>query len=249
MNDVVNRLLDELKQSHQSQLALTKDLSQKKQEYKSTETKDLYTALAKAQAEMGMASLNTQNPYFKTRYADLSEIVKVSRPALSKNGLSVTQQIISNDDGGNVLITTLAHNSGQYIESRMRIIPPKSDVQTLGSYITYLRRYSYAALVGIVTGDEDDDGEEVMADQRKAFAKGPAQVNYEPKKQPYETISRDQLVELELELANYPDIAQEVLERLNITSLADMRKAMYSSAIKRVREIIRDRQTIETDKK
>lgn len=249
MTDVINRLLDELKQMNQSQIAYAKDFGAKKQEYKSTETKDLYAALAKAQGEMGMASLNTQNPYFKTRYADLSEIVKVSRPALSKYALSVTQQIISKDDGGNVLVTTLAHSSGQYIESNMRIVPPKSDVQTLGSYITYLRRYSYAALVGIVTGDEDDDGEEVMADQRKAFAKGPAQVNYEPKKQPYETISRDQLVELELELAEFPDIAEEVLEKLQLQSLADMKKQMYASAIKRVREIKRERASIEPEKK
>lgn len=169
MEFAIKQLLEEIKLLQQEKI---EEIRKKENinSYRSSDTKELFTALAKAQAEMEAASLNAQNPFFKNRYADLAQIVKTSRPALTKHGLSVLQPIISHDDGNTYLITMLAHASGQYIESRLRINPPKSDVQTLGSYITYLRRYSYAALVGIVTSDEDDDGETAVSLQRENSA-------------------------------------------------------------------------------
>lgn len=243
MDNVVLHLLDELKKANDLYLQQLKNAKDKKPQHKSIETKDLYAALAKAQAEIQNASLNASNPYFKTRYTDLAEIVRVSRPALTKHGLSVTQQIISDDSGANTLITTLAHSSGQYVESSVRILPPKSDVQTLGSYISYLRRYSLASLICVVSSDEDDDAETVLADQRALLAKGPAINAYKPKEQPYEAITKEQLIELELELADVPDLAEEIMEKLQIQSLADMRKTNYSSAIRRIREIKQQRAT------
>lgn len=141
------------------------------QQHRSSELKDLFAALAKAQAEMSMAGLSSENPYFKTRYADLAAIVKASRPALTKHGLSIIQQIITHDDGQTMLHTLLCHSSGQWIESRIRINPPKNDVQSMGSYITYLRRYSITALCGIVASDEDDDGQLAAASERELTTK------------------------------------------------------------------------------
>lgn len=135
--------------------------------HRSEELKDLFTALAKAQAEMETAELSSSNPFFKTRYADLAAIVKASRPALTKHGLSIIQQIISHEDGQTMLHTMLCHTSGQWVESRVRIVPPKNDVQSIGSYITYLRRYSIAAICGIVSSD-DDDGEMAVAHNRQS---------------------------------------------------------------------------------
>lgn len=205
---------------------------------RSEDLKELFTALAKAQAEMRTAGMSSENPYFKSRYADLTEVVRASRPSLSKNGLSVIQQILPNDDGQNMLHTILSHTSGQWIESRMRILPAKSDVQSIGSYITYLRRYSYAALVGVVTANEDDDGELAVATERDLFAKGTAlNTKYNPKEQSYESITKDQLDEIEYEIAQYPDIAEMILEGMKIQSLADLPKTKFMAAIKRVREI------------
>ena len=205
---------------------------------RSPELAELFTALSKAQAEMSAAGLNHENPYFKSKYADLADIVKVSRPALSKNGLSVIQQILPNDDGQNILHCILAHSSGQWIETRMRILPAKSDVQSLASYITYLRRYSYAAIVGVVVSNEDDDGELAVYDQRQTAAKGVAiNTKYNPKEQSYESITIEQLNELEYELAEYPDICEQVLEGLKIQSLADMPKSKFLVSANRIREI------------
>ena len=146
------------------------------QPHRSSELKDLFAALCKAQAEMETAELSSENPFFKTRYADLAAIVKASRPALTKHGLSIIQQIITGDDGNTLLHTMLCHTSGQWVESRVRIVPPKNDVQSIGSYITYLRRYSIAAICGIVSSD-DDDGEMAVAHNRPVQAK-PAQAKY-----------------------------------------------------------------------
>ena len=118
----------------------------------------------------------------------------------------------------------------------MRIVPPKSDIQTLGSYITYLRRYSYATLVGIVTSDEDDDGEVAMIADRKILAKGPTN-KYNPKDQDYHTITKEQLEELEYELEDYEDLADEIMDKMKLQSLADMPKNRFATAIKRIREI------------
>lgn len=204
-----------------------------------SETIDLLaTALAKAQSEMPVAKKDSENPYFKSNYADLAEIVSVSRPCLSKNGLSVTQNIITDDSGATMLHTILMHSSGQWTESTMRVVPPKNDIQTISSYITYLKRINYAALMGVVASDEDDDAEVAVATTRETFAKGTAlNHKYNPRVESAEVVSRDQIDEMEYELAEYPDIAQQVLDGLKIQSIADVPRSKYGITIRRIREI------------
>lgn len=130
-----------------------------------SESKDLdklFTALAKAQLEMLPAKTSSSNPFFKSKYADLASVVRSSRKALSMNGLAVVQRVVRQGSAGMTLLTRLGHSSGQWIESSMTVNPPKQDIQSLGSYLTYLRRYTYAAIVGVVASDEDDDGESAM---------------------------------------------------------------------------------------
>lgn len=207
-----------------------------KDEYRSSEVKDLFAALAKAQGDMPAASLNKTNPYFKSRYADFSEIVKASRPSLTKNGLGVLQEIKITEDGQSVLHTILTHASGQWIESRMRIIPPKNDIQSISSYVTYLKRLCYASLIGVAIGEDDDDGEVAMANAREIIAKGPSNA-YNPKEQSHDTITKEQLEELEYELQSCPDLAEEIMDKLRLQSLADMPKTKYHISVQRIREI------------
>jgi hypothetical protein len=123
---------------------------------------ELFAALAKAQAQMQVAFNNSDNPFFKSKYANFAEIVQASRPALSSNGLSIIQRVVTLVDGSMLLHSVLGHSSGQYIDSTLKISPSKTDIQSLGSYITYLKRYAYAALVAVCTDSEDDDGESAM---------------------------------------------------------------------------------------
>lgn len=130
-------------------------------QHESESIDQLATALAKAQLEMEPAKPSSSNPFFKSKYAPLPSIVKASRPSLGKYGLAVIQRIMRQGSAGMTLLTRLCHASGQWIESSMTVNPPKQDIQTLGSYLTYLRRYNYASMVGVVT-DDDDDGEMAM---------------------------------------------------------------------------------------
>lgn len=205
---------------------------------RSLELKDLFASLAQAQSEMPSVVGNKENPYFKERFIDFGDMVQAARPSLTKYGLSVLQQILPNDDGQMILHTILSHESGQWIESRMRIIPPKSDVRTLDSYITSLKRCSYGSLVGIIGSGDDDDGEYANATEREVFAKGTAlNTKYNPKDNKLETIGKDQLEELEYELEDFNDIAEQLLDGLKIQNLADIPKSKFISSINRIRAI------------
>lgn len=107
---------------------------------------------------------------YKFKYADLSACVKAASPALKEHGLSVAQLI---NDGK--LITILSHKSGQWLKSELTLPPQGVDYQAFGSAITYLKRYSYCAILGIVADTDDDAnmacGNEVnIKDRRPAKA-------------------------------------------------------------------------------
>ncbi len=126
----------------------------------------LATALAKAQSEMTVAAKNQKNPFFKSSYADFEAIINASRPALTKHGLSIVQPPFIYEDGNSYLVTILMHASGQWIKSKARHNPPKTDIQSLSSYNTYLKRMCYTSLVGVATG-EDDDGQAAVSYPRQ----------------------------------------------------------------------------------
>jgi hypothetical protein len=121
---------------------------------RTSETIDqLALALATAQAEMKNAKPNKSNSHFKNKYADLAEIRDTVTPALSKNGIAVSQG--TDTEGTSILvITRLIHKSGQWIESRFPIAYDKP--QAMGSAYTYAKRYSLAAICNIAAEEDDD---------------------------------------------------------------------------------------------
>jgi hypothetical protein len=121
-------------------------------------TDDLAAALAKAQGAMTNAPLNKTNPHFKSKYADLAAIRDATIPALSANGLALTQTT-KITESGLILLTTLRHISGQFVESEWPIVISKP--QEMGSALTYGKRYSWAAMCGI-SAEDDDDGNEAQ---------------------------------------------------------------------------------------
>lgn len=196
---------------------------------------ELYGALAKAQGEFKTAHESTTNSFFKSRYADFEEVVSASRPALSKHGLAVLQIIRRNDQGQNILHSRLSHSSGQWIASVMLINPSKEDVQAMGSYITYLKRYAYAALVGVVSSAEDDDAEINMS--RKPEPKFHKEIMKEvmPEEKVLErTITKEQYEQLMDQLEGHPDLAEKVLQAMKLHSLADMPKSVYQATFNRI---------------
>ena len=124
---------------------------------KSESIKELAAALAKAQGEMRGAVKDSANPFFKSTYADLSSVVDAIRSAFASNGLSYIQSVEPSDKDEVRVETTLLHASGEWIACGMLALPvSKHDAQGFGSALTYARRYSLSAAVGIAP--EDDDG-------------------------------------------------------------------------------------------
>jgi len=119
---------------------------------------ELAKALCKAQTSMKPVIADSENPFFKSKYADLAAVWENCRKPLTDNGLSVVQ-ILENENGHVIVKTVLLHESGEWISSRLALTPVKTDPQSTGSAITYGRRYSLAALVGVCAEDEDDDAE------------------------------------------------------------------------------------------
>lgn len=122
---------------------------------------EIATALSKAQAEIKHAEKSAENPAFKRdgkvlRYATLADVWDACREPLTKHGLSVVQ-IPKRTDHGVAVITTLLHTSGQMITGELEMPIGNATAQSIGSAITYARRYALSALVGIAP-DEDDDG-------------------------------------------------------------------------------------------
>lgn len=133
---------------------------------KSESISKLAMALVKAQAEMPVALFDAKNPFLKYKYATLGAVVSASKPILSKFGLAITQFPFSQE--GRVGVTSiLLHESGEYIEYSISLVPETTKGMTLsqatGVVITYLRRYSWAAILGMYA-DEDGDGENAAVD-------------------------------------------------------------------------------------
>ena len=116
----------------------------------------LFAALALAQSEVENATKGSTNPHFKSKNADLAEVLNTVRPVYSKHGIAIVQS--TGFDGGMVSVTTaLVHKEGGYVTSVASCTPAKTDGQGVGAATTYLRRYSLAAACGVA--QEDDDGQ------------------------------------------------------------------------------------------
>lgn len=122
-----------------------------------TEKLNLFAkAFIEAQKEMGNATKDSKNPFFKSKYADLNSVREACLPALNAHGIAVLQPIVQ-VDGKNFVKTLLLHESGESMEGLTEILFAKqNDPQAQGSGITYARRYGLQSLVNI--GAEDDDG-------------------------------------------------------------------------------------------
>lgn len=117
---------------------------------------EIATAMAKAQKVIKGAKKDSANPFFKSTYADLASVVDACRDALADNGIAVVQTPSATDDGRVSVTTMLVHGSGQWMSDALTVKPKDDGAQAMGSVITYLRRYSLAAFVGVAP--EDDDG-------------------------------------------------------------------------------------------
>ena len=115
----------------------------------------LMPALIKAQSEMGVATKGADNPFYRSKYADLAEVIETCKDALNTNGICFLQPILTGHKGVCVK-TMLIHASGEYLSATVDFPVGKVDSQEYGKAISYARRYSLQSLLSIPA--EDDDG-------------------------------------------------------------------------------------------
>ena len=181
----------------------------------------LAEALAGAQAEIENAAKKSNNPHFKSKYADLAEVINTARPVLSKHGLSVTQWP-SFADGLVSVETLLAHKSGEWIANTASAPADKLTAQGVGSAITYLRRYSLAALACIA--QEDDDGNAASQREAKPAAK-PA---------PFETIDTERAALLDNNIKAAGGDLDAILRHFQVTSLRELTPQQADAVQKKI---------------
>lgn len=123
---------------------------------KMTEIKNIANALVAAQMEMEKALKQANNPHFRSKYADLGNVMDACLPALNKHGIALIQPTGENEHGRYVETKLLHGESGESLSCRVPLIVAKNDMQGYGSAVTYARRYGLMAMAGIAP--EDDDG-------------------------------------------------------------------------------------------
>ena len=158
-----------------------------------SENDKLPAVLAKAQMELKKAIKSADNPYFKSKYAGLDEVIEACRNVLNKHGIAVTQTVeyvpehtkIPTDydpvtyPPHTVLVTTLLYGD-QSIRSVMPLEYKRGDMQSLGSAMTYARRYSLQSICCLATDEPDDDGNKAVG-EKNVEAKVNKRSNYKPK--------------------------------------------------------------------
>ncbi|HNG96930.1 MAG TPA: ERF family protein [Candidatus Absconditabacterales bacterium] len=115
----------------------------------------LSKALAIFREEVSVIAKQTNNPFFKSKYADLPSILEGIKEPLKKSGLSLFHKAENSEDGYYLISTLTETESGESISSAFPLFGSKP--QEVGSSLTYARRYNTLALLDIPT-DEDDDG-------------------------------------------------------------------------------------------
>jgi len=192
-------------------------MSEQKQEL------SFYDDLIKVQSQLKSVGKSSLNPHFKNKYANLTDILAQVKPALNSNNFFLTQKILIKD-GGEILRTEITHKSGQVLDSEAPLnVADRNNPQKYGSAITYMRRYSLTALLGIE--EEDDDGQK--ATQQKVPVDRPLN--------PAEIATLQKIIDKVSEID--PDFSIITMcEALKVKSLAEIKHNRFNNIVSRLTE-------------
>lgn len=145
----------------------------------SQEIGELAKSLIAVQAKLKPIVKDSTNPHFKNKYASLDGIMGEVRPALTEENLALVQGG-SEANGGVCVTTMLIHGSGQWISFDYQMPLEKPTAQSVGSAITYGRRYGVCSILGLATEEDDDGNAASSAKKRREWRETPARVNSIP---------------------------------------------------------------------
>lgn len=209
--------------------------------YESDNVEKISEAFAQAQLEYDPIVKNCEisGKAYSFAYASLDEVLNIIRPSLAKHGLSF-HQFTKESAENNVLMlhSRLRHSSGQWFESRMRVIVTGDKIQDLGIALTYYRRYSALMLLGHHPENEDNDGTiDVNARKRsveKFVTSDPVKTAVQASKG-YGRINETELADLEHELQGHPEMCERLKKQLGLGRLSDMAAEDYRPIITKIR--------------
>ena len=160
----------------------------------------VYAAFVRAQMKFGKALKSSANPYFKSKYADLATCVEAVIDGLHSEGFALTQPTEIHTEGIHVR-TVLLHESGGLLMMGELFMPAiKNDPQGFGSALTYARRYSLLAAMGLAP--EDDDGNLASRPQE------PKNIKHSPTQGSFDSLPPNRQAIIQ-------DVAEAIVERLN----------------------------------
>ena len=188
---------------------------------KSESITELAKALSQFQAEVQNPKNTADNPFFNSKYAPLNDVLNLVRPLLSKHGLSILQS--PSGDGQNIIISSiLMHSSGEWIEPDPLVLKAdKPTAQGAGSAITYGRRYSISAILGI-SSEDDDDGNHAEGKPKQTQQKAG-------------TISEKQAKRM-FAIAGDPKLVQDLLTAKGYTKSTDVKISEYDDICKELQK-------------
>ena len=179
---------------------------------------ELVTALSKAQGQMQPAERSGKNNHFKSDYMKLEDAWIACKKPLADNELSVVQ-LLNSVEAKHYLITILSHSSGQWMKSNIELPIQGMSHQDVGKCITYYKKFSLTAIVGIY-GEEDDDGEGLA---KRGSPTLPVNLD--------EKMSVDQLKELAWRHAKHPHIITPYLTKYGVDTAPSLPSSCYNSII------------------
>lgn len=188
--------------------------------------KALFAAMTAAFPEIEGATKDSNNPHFKTKYADLSSVSEAIKPALAKHKLFFVQ--MTHEQAGGVCVETIVgHESGEMFSFGKLFVPAgKNDAQGYGSALTYARRYSLMTAFGVCP--EDDDG-------NAAAKSAPQGAQAAPK---IERVTPEQEIMLEDKMREAGVDPAKFLAPSDVSRAADLPAAHFSAAMKALNERI-----------
>lgn len=140
----------------------------------SRETDKLDIQLSLAQGELSNPIKDKPNAHLKSKYTDIAGGLSVARPVLSKFKLALYQ--VTKIDGAAMILTTRLAHAGQWIESDYPVCAANGNHQQMGAAMTYAKRQSLFALIGIAGDDEDEDGKDAAKAESPPDRKSEAEI-------------------------------------------------------------------------
>lgn len=191
---------------------------------------NLVGALAQASQEFDEVKKDSENPFYKSSYADLAALIGATRKQLGKYGLVVLQFPGINSQGKLAMCTFIAHKSNEWILGVLDDIPiARPDIQGVGSGVTYSRRYTYGPALN-VAAEEDDDGNRAMATRKEHLA------SLDEKMRSQERISQVQVkafIDSCIKTGKTKSDIEQYLDKLNgLRQVEEITKGQWNDAVK-----------------